>query len=344
MDDPLLHVALILHNPQTANEVFLLSLRDCVVTLPKDHILRDWVQRKSLIQETAASKMILNLLEGELKDIWGFDQAITPKQRQTLIHLLDELESLPPYLDYTLFQIVGYLKLGNWVRAEKIMSNWLEVDPIERMNQTPKRRDTLSKISIQYVERLLETIEKHRNERVIVDEFFQGIKDFYSEVEVVKLAESFQGRSERDLLDKFSLSYYRQQNPGFSSWIMNRELEGRQRNKFLDEFFDKPESKNESWVFLGRMPLVAKHREQLALRMVDLVSKNPKLFYTLSSDEEMKGVLARIAPIVLKSFLNEKRKFYLKAFKEDSKDAWSLAQLVEMGQIDEDLIKRILER
>ena len=62
-----------------------------------------------------------------------------------IIRMLDLLEGRPPYLDFVLLQAAGYLRLGNWARAEALLLHWLALPPLERLRTTPWRRDALGR-------------------------------------------------------------------------------------------------------------------------------------------------------------------------------------------------------
>ncbi|MFP5491170.1 MAG: hypothetical protein ACLGG0_06695 [Bacteriovoracia bacterium] len=341
-DDPAMQLALLLHNSQTANEVFLLSLRDCVVTLPKGHPLKDWVsQQKNLQNISESAKGIQQKLEGKIKNIWSSEHALKPNERQILIQLLDELDELPPYLDYTLLRAVGYLKLGNWVRTEKILAEWLERDPIERIRITPLRNDLLGKFTLGIVEDLFQSLARGLKGRVIVDVFFQGILEFSNQEELIEEATKAQEMDLAEILSKLNLRYHQNLVPGFAGWLQNRELRGARYMRFMEEFFNEKDFADRVWIFLGRLPVDAQYREKLAQTLPALKEKNPVLFHALAEQEDLRGVLVRVAPASAKNLLKERRHLYLKRFNENEKDTWALSQLVELGQIDEALVEKL---
>ncbi len=330
-----------LHNPQTANEVFLLSLRDCVVTMPSTHPLKRWLQSKSVPKASASTKAIQAVLEGELKGVWASDHAMTVPQRQALIRLLNDLEDLPPYLDYLTLRAVGYLKLGNWARTEKLITDWLNVNLLERISQTPKRSDSLGKFTTGLAPDLFESLAIGLEGHLVVDLFFQGVREFYSEQEILKAAEKHQELDESEILAKLGLMYHQSVVPGFSAWMLNRDLEGRRRGRYLDSFFGRTDAGSRSWIFLGRIPDQGKNREALARELALIKTKNPLLFHALVPEEGLLGVLKRVAPQQVNNLIKERRTLYQTKIREDAHNAWVLKGLVEMGQIDEPLVQAL---
>lgn len=342
LDDADVQLALVLHNPQTANEVFLLSLRDCVVTMPPTHPLKRWLESKSKATVTASSAQILAQLEGELKGIWASDHALTAVQRQGLIRLLNDLEDLPPYLDYLTLRAVGYLKLGNWARTEKLLTDWLNEDLLERISQTPRRFDPLGKFTASLAPELFESLAKGLEGHVVVDLFFQGVSEFYSDAELVRAARQEQELDGDDLIMKLGLTFYQSVVPGFSAWMLNRELEGRRRSRYLDQFFGRTDASARSWIFLGRVPDEGKNREALARELALLGTKNPLLFHGLAPEEGLMGVLTRVAPERMHNLIKVRRALYLARLKAQPRNAWVLRGLVELGQIDAQLVQGLM--
>jgi len=341
LNDPDVQLALVLHNSQTANETFLLSLRDCVVTMPTGHPLKRWLQSKATPKVSVSSKAIQTLLETELKDVWESDHALTAKQRQALIRLLNDLEDLPPYLDYLTLRAVGYLKLGNWARTEKLLTDWLNVDLIERITQTPKRNDPLGKFTAGLAPVLFESLATGLEGHLVVDLFFQGVREFYSENEIVKAASDHQELDETEILAKLNLMYYQSVVPGFSAWMLNRDLEGRRRSRYLDSFFARTDASDRTWIFLGRIPNEGKNREALGRELALIKTKNPMLFHALVTEEGLLGVLKRVAPQTVHNLIKERRTLYQSKFRDDHRNAWVLKGLVELGQIDETLVQTL---
>jgi len=341
LNEPDVQLALVLHNPQTANEVFLLSLRDCVVTMPVGHPLKRWMQSKAASKVSADSKAIQTLLETELKGVWASDHALTAKQRQALIRLLNDLEDLPPYLDYISLRAVGYLKLGNWARTEKLLTDWLNVDLIERIAQTPKRNDPLGKFTAGLADDLFKSLAVGLEGQLVVDLFFQGVREFYSENEIVKAAEEHMELDESEILAKLNLRYYQSVVPGFSAWMLNRDLEGRRRSRYLDTLFARTDASARTWVFLGRIPNEGKNREALGRELALIKTKNPMLFHALVPEEGLLGVLKRVAPAQVQNLIKERRSLYMSQFRQNPANAWVLKGLVELGQIDESLVQTL---
>ena len=342
LDDPDVQLALVLHNPQTANEVFLLSLRDCVVTMPASHPLKRWMQAKSKTVATKSATEILALLEGELKGIWESDHALTPVQRQALIRLLNDLEGLPPYLDYLTLRAVGYLKLGNWARTEKLLTDWLNVDLLERIALTPRRLDPLGKFTTGLAPDLFESLAKGLEGHLVVDLFFQGVAEFYNDADLVKAARDEQELDEDEVITKLGLMYYQSVVPGFSAWMLNRDLQGRRRSRYLDQYFGRTDASARAWIFLGRIPDEGKNREALARELALLKNKNPMLFHALAPQEGLMGVLTRVAPDQMNNLIKERRALYLARHRNDHRNAWVLKGLVELGQIDENLVQSLI--
>lgn len=344
MKDPSFQLALVLHNPQNANEVFLLSLRDCLSTLPAGHPVRRWYNRKSTIERNPVFQPILEMLQNELDQIWVSEEPITQKQREQLMRLLAVLDDYPPYLDLTILQAAGYQKLGNWARAEIHLKQWLGLSPLDRLEKTPARRDSLAQYMRENIDTFLESLVANGNDRFIIQIFLRAMSESISDGRVTDKIKKYVEADSEDVLKKLSLHYHRSQVPGFADWYLNRHLEGKRREKFLDDFFADPESRQKFWIFLSRTPDLPRHKEELAKLLLKAKKEHDPVFFIMAKDEALHAALTLLDPKSVKNLLKQRRQFFMSAFGANPSDMLSLSQLVEMGQVNGELVKDVVDR
>ena len=343
MKDPAFQLALILHNQQNANEVFLLSLRDCLGALPEGHPVRRWYNRKSVIDQNFALGPILQALQGDLKDVWTSDENPTAKQREAIMRMVDVLEEWPAYLDLTLLQAVGYQKLGNWARAELLLRQWLALSPVQRLEKTPARRDALGLYMRDNAGTFFEALIKGGKERFIIQMFFRGVIEFISDPRVTDQVEKYVDADAEEVLTKLNLHYHRSQAPTFADWYLNRYLEGKRRERFLDNFFADPASKERYWIFISRLPDLPQHRDELAKLLLGAKKVHDPIFYVMATEEPLRAALTKSSPDSVKNLIKERRQFFMSSYASNRDDMLSLSQLVEMGQVDEELVKSVVK-
>lgn len=343
MSDPSFELALILHNPQNVNEVFLLSLRDCLAGLPASHPVRRWYNRKAQNPDNPTLVPVREALQGPLKDAWESDRPLTPTQRQALMTMLDVLEEFPPYLDLTVLQAVGYQRLGNWARAETLMRRWLALSPLERLEKCPARRDALALFLRENLETYLEALTKGGKDRFILQAFFRGIMELVSDPKVTDKVEEVTELDQEDLVAKLQLRYHQLQAPEFSDWYLNRHLEGKRRDRFLDDFFARKESHQRTWIFFSRLPALPAQRELLARRLIEAKKVHDPIFYVLATDEGLRAPLMRVDPGAIRNFIKEKRQFFVTEWASSHHDMLALAELVQLGQIDQELVEALVQ-
>ncbi len=342
MKDPAFRLALLLHNPLNANEVMLLSLRDCLGGLPDTDPFKRWYARKSNVKTSPALLAVLESLQTDLQTAWRAS-TLTEKQRFAIVRLLDVLEDQPPYLDLTILQIAGYQKLGNWSRAEELVRRWLSLTPLDRLEQTPARRDALARYMRENIDVFLEALAQGREDRVILEMFFAGLREYITDVKVTDAVKSIQNLDVEELLQKLSLRYHRTQAPAFVDWFLNRHLTEARHGRFVDRLLASPSAAERVWVFLGRLPETPLQREALGRLLLKDKREKGKLFYVLADDPTLSPILGRLEPGAMKNFIKERRQYFLSAYSEKG-DILALAKLVEMGQISEDLIDELLAR
>ena len=343
MKDPAFQLALILHNPQNSNEVFLLSLRDCLGVLPASNPVRQWYNRKSIMERNPTLMPIMETLQGELREVWTSKDEITTKQRAAIMKMLDVLDKYPPYLDFTVLQAAGYQKLGNWARAEYHLRQWLSLSPLERLEKTPARRDALGLYLRENIESLLQSLTENGKERFVIQIFLRAVAESISDTRVTDKVDKFLDVDEEEVLTKLGLHYHRSQVPGFADWYLNRHLERKRRERFLDAFFASEDAAKHYWIFLGRMPDLPKHREALA-KLLAAKKRHEPIFYVMAQEEGLRPFLQRLEPDSVKNLLKERRQFFMSSFGANHNDMLSLSQLVEMGQVDESLVHSMATR
>lgn len=342
LKDPAFQLALLLHNPQNSNEIFLLSLRDCLATLPAHHPLRGYYQRKAAVKPDPVFAPIIESLQNELRGVWTSEKELSEKQRSSLMRLLDVMDEYPPYLDFVILQAVGYQRLGNWARSESQLKRWLSLSPLERLEKTSSRRDAFGQYFRENMESYLEALVENGKERFVIQIFLLAMKDTLSDSLVVEKVEKFLDVDGEEVLTKLALHYHRAQVPGFSDWYLNRHLEGKRRERFLDQFFENQEgAKSQYWIFLGRMPELPRHREALAKLLLGARKDHQAIFYVMAQDDSIRPVLQRLEPTSVKNLLKERRQFFMSAYASNRSDMLALTELVRLGQIDETLVREI---
>lgn len=337
-----MQAALILHNNQSVNEVFLVSLRDCVLELPNDHYLKKWFLNSGLKKSKNEQKNLIQLkIDEGILSIMMKDE-INKNDRADLSHFLSLLDNEPPYLDYILYRILSYAKIGNWSRSEKIILDFIEMDPIERIKQTPSRGESsllsTKVLSLQVMNKIAESLKQ----KIILDSFFQLIQDFYSDPELIKEAKSLQDLSSKELADKIQLKYNFVQMPHFSAWLSSQYLSNIKRERFLTESLGEKEFRS-PWILLGPLPESSTIRELIAKQMGKIKESSPYIFYHLIASQELIGVVTRVAPSLLKNIKNTKRQFYLQEWESHPQDYWAMANLIDIGQVDEAFLKKLTE-
>lgn len=342
MKDPAFRLALLLHNPLHANEVMLLSLRDCLGSLPHTDPFKRWYARKSNVKTSQELMGVLESLQGSLQNAWTAEK-LNEKQKLAVVRMLDVLEDQPPYLDLTILQIVGYQKLGNWARAEELIRRWLTLSPLDRMEQTPARRDALARHMREHIEMFLEGLVQGREDRVIIEMFFAGLREYITDTTVTDAVKKFQNLDEEEMLQKLTLRYHRTQAPAFVNWFLNRHLTEARYTRFVDRLLKSPKAAERIWVFLGRLPENSVQREALAKLLLENKKTDGKLFNVLADDPSLAPVLARLEPAAMKNLIKERRQYFMSSYARNG-DILALAKLVEMGQINEELISELLSR
>jgi hypothetical protein len=78
--------------------------------------------------------------------------------------------------------------------------------------------------------------------------------------------------------------------------------------------------------------------------LIQAKKRHDPLFYVMATDESLRSALGRLDPSSVKNILNERRQFFMSSYGATPTDMLSLSQLVEMGQVNEELVRNVAER
>ncbi len=306
------------------------------MALKNDHLLKKWfVENAHKKAKKEVKDPIFQLIE-EASPIL-LKESINKDERALISQLLSVLDKQPPYLDYILLRILSYAKIGNDSRSEKIIIDFVEMDPIERIKQTPWRANnsllSINNLSLQ----IMTELEKHIEQKIILDSFFQVIQDFYSDPQLISHAKSLRAYTPGELAEKLQLKYNFFQTPGFATWVLSQYLKNENRDTFLIQTLQAQEMKY-PWIFLGTLPDSPAIRELIAKKMSQLKRDHTHVFYHLVSSQEMLGVVSRVDNSLLKNIKNTKKQFYLSQWQVQPQDYWAIANLMAMGLVDESFL------
>ena len=128
--------------------------------------------------------------------------------------------------------------------------------------------------------------------------------------------------------------------PNFSFWLSSQYLSVKKKESFLSENLKDLSS---YWILFGSLPDDPLIRELVAKQMTKIKTSSPHVFYHLIASQELLGVVTRVAPSLLKNIKNTKRQFYLSEWESNHQDYWAMANLIEMGQVNESFLKKLTE-
>ncbi len=307
--------------------------------LSDDHLLKKWfldLANKRSLKE-AKDPIWLNI--DQVSPLL-FKESITKNDRALISQLLSVLDEQPPYLDYVLLRILAYAKIGNWSRSEKIILDFIEMDPLERIKQTPWRGDNSLLATRNLSSQIMDELSNYLDQKIILDSLFMLIQDFYSDPQLIEKASSLQDLSRSDFVEKLQLKYNFFQAPGFATWVSAHYLTKEKKDLFLSLMLQAKDLRY-PWVLLGTLPESPVVRELLAKKMSSLKNESPQVFFHIISSEEMLGVISRLDGSLLKNIKNTKRQFYSSQWSAQVKDYWAMANLIEMGLVNEEFLRSL---
>lgn len=329
-----MQLAIVLHVDYLVNEDFLFSLRKCLGELDESHYLRKWFDQSSNKKKIDAPVDVF--FETNSLDFWDFDRAITSADRKVIISSLQWLQEQPPYLDYVLLQTASYLKLGNKVKAQRVLQKFMETSFLEILRQTPRRKLFNRRNYLKVIEKLFELLEKGLASELIYDLFCHYVLDFYNSEELKGIVESLNYRELNSVIKKLALKYYQNKYNHLSYYFRNRYLVGKEYKTFINEVWEQKIYEKYPEIFYFRLPVSSLKKEKLLEYLGS--SADRELFYLYLNHEVLLNMYLEREKVGSNSWVKKKKNELESLLENKNYSSIILFELFNMGAVEKDLI------
>ncbi len=206
-------IAILLYSQEQYNEKFLLKIRNCVINLKKDHVLKKWLeeisQAKKVSKQDAST---IELLDQVLNSPFNLITDLTVKK--DVISLISEI---PQYtIIERLVRSYLYLMIGNITQSDKIIKSIISEAPRDFFKFKNEKNSIFHTQGALYIERIFEKLRKHPADRLTFGLFIEYLKSFSNSPSLLKIIES----NEVDgIKNRILLKYTEQIAPDFLSYL-----------------------------------------------------------------------------------------------------------------------------
>ena len=236
LDSAIGQIAILLYPSEQYNEKFLLKIRNCVLSLKKDHLLKKWLEQisqKKIFSKTEANKMEF------LEQIFNspFNLITDQKIKKEVIQLIADIKgktSIEKVVKSYLF-----LMIGNLTQSDNIIKSLLSKSPREFYTASADIHSIYHDLGILHLERILEKLSKHPADRITYALFLEYLKSYTNSPTLLKTIDSL---DMSDHKKRFDLKYTENIAPEFLSYLRmkestsNEKISAIQKNKYSFEF------------------------------------------------------------------------------------------------------------
>jgi hypothetical protein len=203
----------LLYSQEQYNEKLLLKIRNCVISLKKDHVLKKWLEEISQSQKISnQDASAIELLDQVLNSPFNLITDLNVKKE--VIKLISEIPQKTSI--EKLVSSYLYLLIGNITQSDKIIKSIISETPREFFKFKNEKNSIFHKQGALYLERIFEKLRKHPADRLTFGLFIEYLKSYSNSPSLLSLIES----NEVDgINNRIFLKYSEQIAPGFLSYL-----------------------------------------------------------------------------------------------------------------------------
>lgn len=329
LENQVYQLAVILYPAELVNEKFLISVRDCMLKLPENHPVKKWLKfqsnpRKPDPKDVETIDFLNEMLNSQFNLIT--DQKIKTKVI-TLIGKVPGQTSLEQLLKAYL-----YLMIGNIARSDNFLKTLMSQSPREFYQGYSVQNSFYHKQTQENLEKVLRKFSRHPADRTTFFLFTEYIKSYLNKPELLDLAEEI---VPDDMQEKLELSYTERLAPELVGYAQLASMSPKRKFRNLRQGrFSQDMQCYWVWAFQDIDPLIS---ETMVNKVKELDGSDPLWAVYLLENEKLADLYVKKGGVSV-----TRRRTYLRKNLENPRDFMlSLYKLIEIGDIDEALVREV---
>jgi hypothetical protein len=311
------------------NEKFLLSVRNCMVKLNKNHPIKKWltsISKESKPNEKEQKKIdfLAEILNSQ------FNLITDQKVKKAVIALIGEIDaktSLEKILKSYL-----YLMIGNITRSDRILNSIILESPRDFYKGYTTKPSVYQKMTSENLEKILRKFSRHPADRLTFHLFILYLKSYANNNELLEIVNDLMPD---EMKEKTELSYTLRIAPNLVTYNRLNLMSEKRRMKNLR--MSKYSSEMQSfwiWPFINIEPLIA---DTMVERLKKLDESDPLWTIYLLANEKLSDMYFKFGgqPV------SRRRQFLRKHLQNKDDFMLTLYKLIEIGDIDDGLVNEV---
>jgi hypothetical protein len=326
-------LAIILYPADRFNEKILLKIRECIVKLPKEHVLKRWMEWVGRTQhlnpeEEKKRAFLFEIIQTQ------YNLITDSKVKDEIIRYLGEIDE--GTVPESVLKSYLYLMLGNVSRSDNILRTLIMAPPRLNWEKAPRKESFFHQLSSSNFQLITSKLSRHPADRKIFQLFSRYIQNYYNDNNLIDIL-SESGTNEID--KSLSMGYVESLSPSLVKFLRLREIPDIIKFEQLrdQKSFPFDEQSYWLWAFSDIDPLIS---PLLVPELIRLEKEDQLWLIYLLGNERIADQYARQ---VGKSFLPSRRKFLKDSLSNPNSFMLALYKLIELGDISPDLVEQTLK-
>ncbi|MFY7994530.1 MAG: hypothetical protein ACOVP4_14630 [Bacteriovoracaceae bacterium] len=340
LNDEVTQLGIILYPQDQHNESFLKRVRDCVLPLEAGHPVKRWLKeqgQKKRVSPTAKQIEQLAFLDNLLNS--GFNLITAPDQKVKIVSIINDLDET--HLPERILQSYLYLLLGNVAQSDLLLAMIYKTSPFIYWSKYPYEKNIWSDAISLRMDKIFERLSKHPADRTNFQFFSKYMFDFFNDENLREVAEQYFDNDQ--LLEKIKLKVYQKRTGDFAWYLRYKMGSSKKRREWIRKDVLNRASKDFPWYwyFFDEFYQLPKNEKVHILSpYFEDPSTESQLYFQFMAHED--PVLETFYQSKGLSEIKLKRQLYIKLFQDESYWWISLFHLIEMGNINEEMVKKIM--
>ncbi len=342
LNDVVMQLGIILYPQDLHNESFLKRIRDCVIPLDDAHPVKKWIKNlgaNKSVRPTPEQVEHLTFLDSLLNS--GFNLITSPEQKTKIVRLINLLngEQLPDRI----LQSYLYLLIGNIAQSDSLLIKTFKISPFYYWTKYPFEKTFWSEAISLRIEKIFERLSKHPADRTNFRLFAKYMGTFFNDSSLRESADQF--FDEDEITEKMKLKVYQVKGGDFTTFLSYKSQGAKKRRVAVksDVLNRDPKDFPWYWYFFKEFHNLPKNEKVLVLNpYFEDKSDDSQLFFLLMAGNDT-GVMEAFYQGKGISEIKHKRQFYMKLFNDTSYWPLALLHLIEMGNINQEMVDKIMQ-
>lgn len=329
-------LGIILHPLDLINEKFLIKMRDCILKLNNEHVLKrwmKWVGRSKVLtrQDQEKKDFIVEIINSP------FNLITEIKVRNQIIDILPLIPEKT--IAEKILKSYLFLIIGNITRSDNILRQIIQTPPRLVWAKSDTQESEFHKLANDLADKIFLKISRHPTDRNSFQLFSLYVKNFCNDDFLLKIVDSVDSVDMGDVKRKINLKYINAIAPAFVDYLKLSEMNESLRFRNLRKMRRYPLNMQSYWVwpFLDIDPLIS---EKMLPELLRLEKEDEIWFIYLMDYEKLADLYSSNRG---KSFLPARRPYLKNNLAKPQLFMLSLYKLIDLGDISSELVNKTID-